>query len=144
MRQCMLVQRLCLALVLSSTTSSWANGNTVVIVHPSNSVSSISAKEIQRIYLGKAKAFSNGEAVIPIDLAVSDEVRKRFTEHVIRKTPRQLKSYWGRRIFTGKGAPPKEMSSEALMVEMVSNNLNTIGYVDKSQVTSSVKVVYEF
>ena len=133
----------CLIILLSLSFPVMAE-TMVIIVHPQNSIDSITPKDIQRIYLGKSKAFSNGSEAIPLDLDVSNVVRKHFTKNIIKKSDRQLKSYWGRRIFTGKGAPPKEILDEDVLVEAVSKNLNTIGYANKSAVDSSVKIIYEF
>ena len=45
-------------------------------------------------------------------------------------------------IFTGKGQPPKEVPNTAEVKKLVSGNPNTIGYIEKSAVDSSVKVVW--
>jgi ABC-type phosphate transport system substrate-binding protein len=46
-------------------------------------------------------------------------------------------------VFTGKATPPKELPSSAEVVKAVSADPNAIGYIDKSAVDGSVKVVYE-
>jgi hypothetical protein len=45
-------------------------------------------------------------------------------------------------IFTGRGMPPREVSSEQEMVMLVGSNRNFVGYLDASLVTPDLKVVY--
>ena len=53
----------------------------------------------------------------------------------------QLKSYWSKLVFTGKGQPPRDVQTDAEMIELVAGNPNIIGYVDISSVTDKVKVL---
>ena len=45
-------------------------------------------------------------------------------------------------IFTGRGMPPREVSSDREMVMLVGSNRNFIGYVDETKVSPQLKVVY--
>ena len=63
--------------------------------------------------------------------------------NLIDKTNAQVKSYWAKLIFTGKGTPPKEVANSDEVKKLVSTNPNTIGYIDKSHLDTSVKVIYE-
>ena len=62
-----LIRKTVLATSLTVFTAS-AFADVVVIVHPSNA-SDLSAKQVQRIFLGKEKKFGNGTAVKPINQA---------------------------------------------------------------------------
>lgn len=117
---------------------------TAVIVHPDNPSTSLDPSEISRIYLGKSKKFPNGSSVIPIDQSDSAAIRDSFLSSVMEKSASQVKSYWSKRIFTGKGTPPKQVASSAEMKELVASNPATIGYIDASEVDASVKVVYSY
>ena len=48
--------------------------------------------------------------------------------------------YWSKLIFTGKGQPPRS-AKPGRSQKLVANNPNTIAYIDKGSVDSSVKVV---
>lgn len=111
-----------------------------VIVHKDNANDAISKNEVSRLYLGKLKKFPNGSDAIPIDLQ-SGDARKHFYAKVVRKNDAQLRAYWSRIIFTGKGQPPRQESSEDSVMNLVSSNPNLIGYVDKSKVNDTVKVL---
>lgn len=112
--------------------------DTVVVVHPSNN-ESLSKKEVQRIFLGKLKTFPSNKPVIPIDLPQKSEVREVFSESIIKKDMRQLAAYWSRLIFTGKGLPPKQVSSSKEAKELVARNPDAIAYIDSSLLDDTVK-----
>ena len=116
---------------------------TSVIVHPNNN-SQLSQKDIQRIFMGKLKSFPNGIKLIAIDQAISSDARQEFGKKLLKKNPQQVKSYWARQIFTGKGIPPKELKTEQAVKEFVSQNESTIGYIDTELLDTTVKEVYTF
>jgi len=115
----------------------------VVIVHPSNA-SSLDAKSIQRMFLGKSKSYSDGKKVVAINQKKKSDITKDFAKKVLKKSASQLKAYWSKLIFTGKGTPPKEVSTDAEVIELVAANPNIIGYINASSVTDKVKVAGKF
>ena len=99
---------------------------------------------IGRVFLGKTESFPNGSKAVPIELAEDVPTREEFNTKVLKKSAVQLKSYWSRRLFTGKGSPPKQLPSSDDIIDLVSTNPNIIGYVDAGKVNDSVKVIAEF
>jgi len=115
----------------------------VVIAHPSVS-DNLDRKEISRIYLGKSKKFPNGKSVLPINLPEGNASRNAFNSNVLKKSADQMKSYWAKQVFTGKGRPPREESSAKEVIDLVKDNPSIIGYIDASAVTGDVKVLGKF
>ncbi len=113
----------------------------VLIVNPSNSLSEISLKAVKKIYLGKSKFFPNGGKVVPVDQDEKSEVKAIFYEVIIGKSESQLKRYWSKRIFTGKGTPPKVLKGDAAVLAWVAERPHALGYVYKSSLNDSVKVL---
>lgn len=111
-----------------------------IIVHPSNTAA-ISEKEITRIFLGKSKSFPGGGSAIPVDHAEDSSVRADFSNSVLKKSVSQLKAYWSKIVFTGKGTPPKEIGGDSDVIEVVASNPNLIGYVRNAPADGSVRVV---
>ncbi len=111
-----------------------------VIVHPSNNAS-LDKKAIGKIFLGKKKKFPGGGQAVPID---ADSAKAEFTKKVLGKSASQIKAYWSKLVFTGKGQAPKSVESDAEVIELISKNPNMIGYIDDSSVNSSVKVISKF
>ena len=121
--------------------SVWAE--VVVVVHPSNTAT-LAADDIAKIYLGRTKAFPNWQTVLPVAQSEQSPATAIFNEKVLNKTGSQMKAYWSKLVFTGKGSPPKEVDSDAEIVALVSQNPNVIGYIDKAAVTDKVKVLATF
>lgn len=115
----------------------------VIIVHPENN-SSLSKKEIKRLYLAKMKSFPNGVTALPLNHKESSDSRKTFDKTVLGKSPSQIKSYWAKLVFTGKATPLKEVLSDDEIIKLVSINPSAIGYIDSSNVTDEVKVILSF
>jgi len=109
-----------------------------IIVHPSNNAV-LSKKDVQRIFLGKLKALPGGGLAIPIDLPQKSEVRGEFNALVINKDMRQVISYWSRLIFTGKGLPPKQVSTIEEAKIIVARNPDAIAYISEAFLDETVK-----
>ncbi|MPY23244.1 phosphate ABC transporter substrate-binding protein [Shewanella psychropiezotolerans] len=129
--------------ILLSLFSLHAVSGIAVIVHPDNG-DSLDKKSISNLYLGKTKKFPGGAQAIPINLEERQVNRGEFDSTVLGKSSSQLKSYWSKKVFTGKGTPPKEFANDDEVIKLVSSNPNIIGYIDSSKVNDTVKVVAEF
>lgn len=133
---------LLLTAFLSTSFSTFAE--TAVIVSASNGNASIDKNTISKIFLGKTKSFPDGSQALPIDQDDGTATRDSFNSNILGKSASQLKSYWSRLIFTGKGTPPKQSGNDAAIKGLVANNPNMIGYIDAGSVDGSVKVVLKF
>jgi ABC-type phosphate transport system substrate-binding protein len=108
----------------------------VVIVSAKSSAKTMTPDEISQIFLGKSTAMK------PVDTAGAP-IRSQFYTKVAGKDDAQVKAIWSKLVFTGKATPPKELPTSADVVKAVSTDSSSIGYVEKSAVDSTVKVVYE-
>lgn len=123
--------------------TNFAYADVAVIVHPSNN-NAVDEAMVTKIYMGREKSFVDGSSVIPVSQLETSPVTNEFNEKVLKKTGSQLKAYWSKLVFTGKGTPPKEASSDEEVLKLVSSNPNLIGFVDASKVDASVKVVLKY
>jgi ABC-type phosphate transport system substrate-binding protein len=137
-----LIQKLVLASITLLLLNTNAYSETSVIVHPSNA-SSFEEKTISQIFLGKKKSFSSGESALPINQKEGTPTREGFDKTLLNKSSSQVKAYWAKLMFTGKGQPPKEVAASE-MKSLVASNPSTIGYIDSEQVDDSVKVVFTY
>lgn len=135
-----LISAILLSVVCSYSITSIAD--VVVIANKDMPVSSLSSDELYRIYLGKTKFLSSGVKVIPVDQQTGSAAREKFYSAVIKKSDPEVKAYWSRVIFSGQGYPPIQESDDRAVKELVAKNPNCLGYVDKSVVDGSVKVLY--
>ena len=120
-----------------------AYGDGVIIVNPGNA-SKIGPTAVKQIFLGKSKAFPDGNKSYPINLSDSDKLRIKFDNDMLGKNPKQMKAYWSRLIFSGKAVPIDAVKSDSEVIEHVANNPGGIGYVKAESVNDKVKVIHKF
>lgn len=114
-----------------------------VIVHPSN-VAQIGEDDVTRLFLGKKNKYSDGSKAVPIYLAQGHDAREEFNQKALRKSSSQLKAYWSKLIFTGKGTPPDALGSVDDVIAKVSSDPEAIAYIEASKATDAVKVVLTY
>ncbi len=129
------------ALLLSGAIAA-ANAEVAVIAGSSSSVSGLTQRDIKDIFLGKTDSLPNGTPVEAVDLVEGNPTRDEFYQKAMNKTSNQVKSYWAKRVFTGKGAPLNSMASDAAVKQWVAGGAGRIGYIDAAAVDSSVKVLF--
>ena len=111
-----------------------------VIVHPANTAV-ISRDDIKRLFLGKKSQFADGHRAKPVYLAQGHQAREYFNWQVLRKSSSQIKAYWSKLIFTGKGMPPDAIGDVDDLLTLVASERSAIAYIDAAQVTEQVRVV---
>jgi ABC-type phosphate transport system substrate-binding protein len=129
-----------LLLALSSIAFS-AQAEVVVVVSSKSSVTSLTAEQTAKIFLGKVVTFPKARTAFPIDQPEGNVIRDEFYSKVTHKNASQLTAYWAKIIFTGEGRPPQLITGDAAVRKAVAGNPNAIGYIDKSAVNRSVRVV---
>lgn len=134
---------LTLHLVLGTLSPALANASEVVVItHPSVGVKALSRDDVMRIFLGKSKTYPNGKQAVPVIPKEGAETRRKFETSVFQKTPVQIKAYWTRLLFTGRGNPPQSLESDEAIRQKVAENPNAIGYIDAGALDKSVRAVY--
>ncbi|WP_354624725.1 phosphate ABC transporter substrate-binding protein [Psychromonas sp. MME2] len=128
MKQLLLVLTLVFGVVFS------VSAGVVVIGNPA--ASDISLGEAKKLFLGKGDT-----SLVIYELDEGDATRTEFHSVVTGKSESQLKAFWSKQVFTGKGNPPATVSSASAMKAAVAANPNAIGYIDEADLDSSVKVI---
>lgn len=118
-----------------------AQAQVAVIVNSKSATASMTADQVASIFLGKSTTLPSGATAAAVDQSESAAVRELFYSKVTGKQAAQVKAAWSRIVFSGKGTPPKEMASSAEVKKFVAANPDAIGYIEKSAVDGSVKVV---
>lgn len=121
-----------LAMLLGAVTGAQA-GDIVLIGNPA--ASPMTKEQVADVFLGKNQAFT------PVDQVESAPIRAEFYKRTTGRDLAQVKSTWSRLVFSGKGQPPKELADNAAVKKAVAADPKAVGYVDKSAVDGSVKVV---
>lgn len=130
-----------LVAILACSVAAVARAELAVIAHPSNPEAALTQDQIKVIYLGKKKKFPAGGAVEPVDQTEASPARTAFYAKVIGKDESQLKAYWSKLIFSGKGTPPMAVGADAEVKDWVAKHPNGLGYIDAGKLDDSVKVL---
>ncbi|MET0322624.1 MAG: hypothetical protein ABW069_18020 [Duganella sp.] len=112
-----------------------ASAEVVVIVSQKNPASRMFSEQASQFFLGKSNLFT------PVDLPESSAVRSEFYKKVADKDTAQVKALWSKLVFTGKATAPKEYASAAEVKKAVAADPKAIGYIEKSAVDDTVKVI---
>jgi ABC-type phosphate transport system substrate-binding protein len=124
----------CLAGLLAAAALT-ARAETVVIVNKANPATRMFSEQAAQFFLGKSSMFT------PVDQAESSPIRAEFYHKVADKDTAQVKAIWSKLVFTGKATAPKEYASNAEVKKAVAADPKAIGYIDKSAVDDTVKVI---
>lgn len=114
----------------------------VVVVHPQSPIVKLSAAEVTDLFLGRMTRLPDGRRPVPVDLVEGSPVRNELYGNVLRMTPTQVKAYWSKLIFTGRGRPPRAAQDAEEVLRTVRGDTAAIGYVDRSLADSSVRIVH--
>ncbi len=112
-----------------------------IVVDPSVNLDSISVKQLERLYLNRADRFPGGVALQALDQRNGSTQREAFITRVLGMSEIELAAYWSRRMFSGKGHPPKSVESDSAVIEEVTAEPGVIGYIDGDSVDDRVKVL---
>jgi hypothetical protein len=113
----------------------------VVVVSAKSATVTLSRTQLADIFMGRVSHFPNGARAVPIDQLDGSAAREQFYARIAGRTPAQMKAYWSKIIFTGRGQPPTEVSDGAELKRSLATNADAIGYMDASLVDASVRVV---
>ncbi len=69
------------------------------------------------------------------------ELTKLFLEESVRKTVRQYRAYWKRRLVSGQGTAPTTFALSEQVANYVADTPGAIGVVDVSFADDRVKVI---
>ena len=104
-----------------------SEGPLLVIGHAG--VPRVDAATVARLYTGRAIEADN-QPVTVYNLAPGHALRNRFLAVCLQFDEERYRAYWTVRRHVGKGAPPREVASVALMLEVVTRTPGAVGYID--------------
>ena len=129
-------------LLLATLFTTPAVADIAIIAHPANPQSSLSEKEVQKIFLGRLRMFpdSNTETVT-LDLPEESTLYSEFYEQIAKMNAAKVKRYRAYYLFSGKGRIPEQVDNQQAVIKKVMENPAAIGYVDTSEDLSQVKIL---
>ncbi len=113
-----------------------AQADIVVVAGAKCPLTALTKEQVSDVYLAR-----NPE-LVPMDLPEDNPLREEFYTKVTGKPAARVKGIWVRLAFTAKGKLPKEAPSAAELKKQIASTTNTIAYMDKADVDSTVKVLF--
>jgi ABC-type phosphate transport system substrate-binding protein len=106
----------------------------VAVVGAKSPAATMTNEQVAQFFLGKSNTMT------PIDQP-EGALRNEFYKKVADKDASQAKALWSKLVFTGKATPPKEVANSGEVKKAVAADPKAIGYIEKSAVDATVKVV---
>jgi TonB family protein len=113
-------------------------GDVKIIANPSVKTDSISVGELRRVFLLQRKALNDGSPVFPA-LQKSGPAHDAFFRQYLGRDYEEVRTYYQGLVFTGKGSMPKQVGSDAEVVDYVAHTKGAIGYVSPTSNTEGAK-----
>jgi hypothetical protein len=121
-------------LVLGLALASQAFASDIVVIMAPNAAP-LTKEQVTNVYLGRSLDYK------PVDLPESNVTRNDFYKKATDRDASQVKAVWSRLMFTGHGQAPKVLADAAAVKKAVAADPKSVGYIDKADVDSTVKVV---
>ena len=110
-----------------------------IVANPSIRADSITPAELRSVFLQDRRSL-DGSHVEPV-LATGGAAHEAFLRQYVGKSDDGLRTYYHTLVFTGTGAMPKFLDSDAEIINYVSRTKGAIGYVNIDFPTNGVKVL---
>jgi ABC-type phosphate transport system substrate-binding protein len=117
------------------------SADVVAVVSSKSPITTLNKSQVTDIFMGKRTRFPDGSSAVPIDQSEGSAARDAFYARIADMSPAQVKAFWSKAIFTGRGQPPRTVATSLEAKKALVANPNAIGYIDQSLVDSSVRVV---
>lgn len=118
----------------------FVNAETLVVAADGSNLASLSKSDLRQLYMGNTSR-AGGHKVTLLDMPEGSALRKSFYNTVAGKNESQLKSYWARMIFTGKGTPPRQVRDPKEMAHTLKSNPQALGYLKEHDLQPGLKVL---
>lgn len=135
------IRSLVIALVVACTTQ--AQANFYIVVQTANPQPALTQKQAVDLFMGRNRAFANGDVVQVFDLPRDNPRHAAFYQALTGMSPAQVNSYWSRLMFSGQSLPPKDLADEAAMIEMVRRNPHAMGWLSKEPTDKALRTLLE-
>jgi len=118
-----------LLLTLAVGVAPRAQADYYIVVQIGNSQPALTQKQAIDLFMGRSRAFANGEFALIFDLPRDNPTRAAFYRALTGMSLAQVNSYWSRLMFSGQSMPPQALPDDATMIEIVKRNPNAVGWL---------------
>jgi ABC-type phosphate transport system substrate-binding protein len=130
-----------LSLVTALPGAASAQDGFVLIANRANPVSTLARGDASKLFLLKRTRWSTGQSAQPVDQIESSPVRRHFSSAVHGMDVASVKGFWQEIVFSGKGDPPPERTSDEDVIAFVRSTPNALGYIGSTTPADGVKIL---
>ena len=113
-----------------------------IVVNQSNPVDDLSFRELRRIFLGNQSHWANGRRITLVMRETNEPESKTILRDVCEMSEDQLKTHYLHGLFTGEIlVSPKTLATSMGVRKFIFNVPGGIGYLRKSDIDATVKIV---
>ncbi len=117
-----------------------ASAEVVVIANPAVKASGVSRSDLRDAFTGASSTLKDGSRVTPV-LLKEGPTHDTFLSVYVGKSDAAFRAGWRSLLFSGQGAMPRSLDSEAAVVEYVAHTPGAIGYITGATPHTGVKVL---
>lgn len=111
----------------------------IVMVSSTNSNLKVTSHEhVRQLYLGLRRTDSNNLLVTQWSRK-EQEIREEFYRVCCNLGPVEFRAYWSKQVFTGASRPPKALSLDELVMQLV-DDPTSIGFVRRSELNDEPRL----
>ena len=125
--------------VLLHPAPAWAADPTVLVIGHA-ALPRLDTATVARLYTGRAIEVG-GTAVTVVNATPRSPLRLRFLAAVLQQDEDNYGAYWTVRRHVGKGVPPRELGSNAEVIQFVQNTPGAVGYIDAAELRPGMNVL---
>ena len=116
------------------------SADVVAVVSAKKHACRLSREQIADLFLGKRARFPDGAIAVPIDQPDGSPQRREFYAKFAGRSESQIRAYWAGMLFTGRGHPPREALDGEEVKNMLVENPDAIGYIERDKVDERVSI----
>jgi ABC-type phosphate transport system substrate-binding protein len=130
-----------LAVLVALPVAAGAQQGFVLIANRANQTATLSRADASKLFLLKRSTWAGGQHARPVDQDEASPVRRLFSNAVHGMDVPSVKSFWQEMVFSGKGEPPPERTSDEDVIAFVKANPYALGYVSGITAADGVRAV---
>lgn len=144
LRSCLVIAVLCSCQVNPQSKKQYAEAQKrtlYLVVHETNPVGALTAKQIRRLYLGKKGKWDHLVVVKRYDYP---PLQKAFYEQVLEMTSSEVTRYWNYQKFMAGARQPFVVKKAKDILSILQKEPGGIAYVTTKNIPKNLKVVAQF
>ena len=95
-----------------------ASETIIVVANTSNKSIQLNRQQVRKLFMGGVTPYNLKAIALPPE----NQIRVLFNTKVLGLTESRIQSYWAQMRFTGRRTAPKEIKSEALALQYLTQN----------------------